>query len=40
VPVTRTPVLSAACNPDQGWRTGPWFVDSMGDEPVPLNVRR
>jgi hypothetical protein len=36
----RTPVCSAACNPDQGWTTGPWPVESMGDEPVPLTVRR
>ena len=35
-----TPDFSAACNPDRGWTTGPWFVESMGDEPVPLKVRR
>jgi mannose-6-phosphate isomerase-like protein (cupin superfamily) len=35
-----TPVFSAACDPDQGWTTGPWIFESMGDEPVPLKVRR
>jgi quercetin dioxygenase-like cupin family protein len=35
-----TPVFSAACNPDQGWTTGPWFVAEMFGEPVPLKVRR
>ncbi len=35
-----TPDFSAACNPEQGWTTGPWFVKGMFDEPVPLKVRR
>jgi len=35
-----TPVFSAACQPDQGWTTGPWFHESMGDGLVPLKVRR
>jgi mannose-6-phosphate isomerase-like protein (cupin superfamily) len=35
-----TPVFSAACRPDQGWTTGPWFVEGISGEPVPLKVRR
>jgi len=35
-----TPVFSAACHPDQGWTTGPWFVEDMFGQPVPLKVRR
>ena len=35
-----TPTFSAACHPDQGWTTGPWFTESMFDQPVPLKVRR
>jgi mannose-6-phosphate isomerase-like protein (cupin superfamily) len=35
-----TPVFSAACQPDQGWTTGPWFHESMGGGLVPLKVRR
>jgi quercetin dioxygenase-like cupin family protein len=35
-----TPVFSAACHPDQGWTTGPWFHESMGDGLAPLKVRR
>src|SRR5215472_4325213 len=32
--------FSAACQPDQGWTTGPWFVEDMFGQPVPLKVRR
>jgi mannose-6-phosphate isomerase-like protein (cupin superfamily) len=35
-----TPVFSAACQPDQGWTTGPWFVGDMFGQTVPLKVRR
>ncbi len=35
-----TPVFSAACQPDQGWTTGPWFREEMFGQPVPLKVRR
>ena len=35
-----TPGFSAACQPDQGWTTGPWFVGDMFGQTVPLNVRR
>jgi mannose-6-phosphate isomerase-like protein (cupin superfamily) len=35
-----TPVFSAACRPDQGWTTGPWFAEGIFGEPVPLKVRR
>ena len=35
-----TPVFSAACQPDPGWTTGPWFREEMFGEPVPLKVRR
>ena len=35
-----TPVFSAACHPDQGWTTGPWFAEGIFGEPVPLKVRR
>jgi mannose-6-phosphate isomerase-like protein (cupin superfamily) len=35
-----TPDFSAACQPDQGWTTGPWFVEDMFGQPVPLKVRR
>jgi mannose-6-phosphate isomerase-like protein (cupin superfamily) len=35
-----TPVFSAACNPGQGWTTGPWFAEGIFGEPVPLKVRR
>jgi len=35
-----TPVFSAACQPDQGWTTGPWFAEGIFGEPVPLKVRR
>src|SRR5262249_42207130 len=31
---------SAACHPDQGWTTGPRFVEDMFGQPVPLKVRR
>jgi quercetin dioxygenase-like cupin family protein len=32
--------FSHACNPEQGWTTGPWFHESMSGEPVPLKVKR
>src|SRR5215472_11356232 len=32
--------FSAACNPDQGWTTGPWFAEGIFGEPVPLKVSR
>ncbi len=32
--------FSAACDPGQGWTTGPWFAEEMSGEPVPLNVKR
>ncbi len=35
-----TPVFSAACRPDQGWTSGPWFAEGMFGEPVPLKVKR
>jgi quercetin dioxygenase-like cupin family protein len=35
-----TPDFSAACHPDQGWTSGPWFHESMSGQPVPLKVRR
>ena len=35
-----TPDFSAACQPDQGWTTGPWFSAGMFGQPVPLKVRR
>lgn len=35
-----TPDFSAACRPDQGWTSGPWFLDGMFGEPVPLKVKR
>lgn len=35
-----TPDFSAACRPDQGWTTGPWFAGAMFGQPVPLKVRR
>src|SRR5215831_397538 len=31
--------FSAACQPDQGWTTGPWFAEGIFDQPVPLKVR-
>jgi mannose-6-phosphate isomerase-like protein (cupin superfamily) len=35
-----TPDFSAACDPDQGWTTGPWFSEGMFAQPVPLKVMR
>jgi quercetin dioxygenase-like cupin family protein len=35
-----TPDFSAACNPEQGWTTGPWFTEGMFDESAPLKVKR
>jgi mannose-6-phosphate isomerase-like protein (cupin superfamily) len=35
-----TPDFSAACNPGQGWTTGPWFSEGMFGQTVPLKVRR
>jgi mannose-6-phosphate isomerase-like protein (cupin superfamily) len=35
-----TPDFSAACDPDQGWTTGPWFSEGMFGRTVPLKVRR
>ncbi|HET7246973.1 MAG TPA: cupin domain-containing protein [Streptosporangiaceae bacterium] len=35
-----TPVFSAACHPEQGWTTGPWFRGDMFGQLVPLKVRR
>ena len=35
-----TPDFSAACDPDQGWTTGPWFSEGMFGQTVPLKLRR
>ena len=30
--------FSTACNPDQGWTTGPWFSEGMFGQPVPPKI--